>query len=272
MLLVVDVGNTNISFGLFSGASLLHTFRAETRLERSADEYAVFVAQVLSTRGVPPSQVRRAIIASVVPRLTPVLVSALRASLACEALLVNAALQTGIVLELSNPQSVGADRIVNAVAARARALTAAGATHPDAVLERGVIVVDLGTATTFDCVSPRGQFLGGAIAPGVQVSLAGLISRTAQLPLVDLLAPAHAVGRNTVECLQSGLIYGYAGLVDGLLARLKAELGFECDVIGTGGLASVIAPYTQSLQVVDPELTLRGLYILDLLNRPVAAP
>jgi type III pantothenate kinase len=267
LLLVLDAGNTNITFGLFSGPLLLHTFRAETRLERSADEYAVFVRQVLSAYPVSSGQVTRAIIASVVPRLTPTLIGAVRLSLGCEALVVNTALRLGIVLQVPNVERVGVDRVVNAVAARERALEAAGAAHPDSILERGVIVVDLGTATTFDCVSPRGEFLGGAIAPGVRVSLDGLIRRTAQLPTIDLVAPKHAIGQTTIECLQSGLVYGYAGLVDGLLGRLQAELQFDCDVIATGGLAAIIAPHTQRMRVVDPELTLRGLYLLDARNR-----
>jgi type III pantothenate kinase len=268
MLLAIDLGNTNITFGLFDGPSLLHTFRAEARRERSADEYAAFVGQILSLRGVRSADVTEVILASVVPRLTPVLVQALRSLLAREPLVVSHELKSGIVLRLPNPRQLGMDRLVNAVAVRERALRASAGSHSGSVLARGAIVIDLGTATTFDCVSPAGEFLGGVIVPGVQVSLDGLIARTAQLPNVELSAPERVLGQNTVECLQSGIMYGYASLVDGLVAKLRAELPFECDVVATGGLAVVIAPHTQSLRAVEPDLTLHGLRRLNALNQP----
>jgi type III pantothenate kinase len=268
MLLAIDLGNTNITFGVFDGTSLLHTFRVEARRERSADEYAASVAQVLSLRGVRAAQVSRVILASVVPRLTRVLVQALRSFIACEPLVVSHELNTGILLKLESPRQLGIDRLVNAVAVRERALRAAAGSHSGSVLARGVIVIDLGTATTFDCVSPSGEFLGGVIVPGVQVSLDGLIARTAQLPPVELSAPERVLGQNTVDCLRSGIMYGYASLVDGLVAKLKAELPFECDVVATGGLAVVIAPHTESLRCVEPDLTLHGLRCLNAWNQP----
>ena len=262
MLLVVDLGNTNTTFGLFSGPVLLHIFRSETRHERTADEYAVLVQQLLGLRNVPALEVEHAIIASVVPRLTEVWVAALRLAFDCEALVVGRGITTGISVRVENPDQVGADRIVNVVAARAKALADAGAQREDAELERGAIVIDFGTATTFDCLSPRGEFLGGVIVPGLRVSLDGLIARTAQLPAVELVAPPQVLGRNTSECLQSGIVYGYASLVDGLVAKLKAELAFECSVVATGGLAGLIAKHTLCIERVDPELTLRGLHVL----------
>jgi type III pantothenate kinase len=272
MLLAIDLGNTNTTFGLFSGQALLHIFRSETRHERTSDEYAVLVRQLLSLRNVPAVEVEHAIIASVVPSLTDVWVAALRTAFDCEALVVGRGVTTGIAVQVENPDQVGADRIVNVVAARATALADAEAWHDDAELERGAIVIDFGTATTFDCLSPRGEFLGGAIVPGVRVCLDGLIARTAQLPAVELVAPPQVLGRNTGECLQSGIVHGYASLVDGLVAKLKAELAFECSVVATGGLASLIAKHTVCIEHVDPELTLRGLQVLHGRNKTSRAP
>ncbi len=272
MLLAIDLGNTNTTFGLFSGQALLHIFRSETRHERTADEYAVLVRQLLSLRNVPALEVEHAIIASVVPSLTDVWVAALRLAFDCEALVVGRGITTGISVQVENPDEVGADRIVNVVAARAKALADAGAGREDSELEHGAIVIDFGTATTFDCLSPRGEFLGGAIVPGVRVCLDGLIARTAQLPSVELVAPPQVLGRNTSECLQSGIVHGYASLVDGLVAKLKAELAFECSVVATGGLASLVAKHSVCIEHVDPELTLRGLHVLHGRNKTSRAP
>jgi len=197
-----------------------------------------------------------------VPRLTSVWVAALERALDCEALVVNPSLDLGLSLALPDPEQIGADRLVNAVAAWAL-LGPVGAPR-----ERGIIAIDLGTATTFDCVSPRAEFLGGVIVPGVQVSLDGLIARAARLRRVELVAPEHVVGRTTTECLQSGVVLGYASLVDGLVNRLRRELPFACEVVATGGLASVIAPHTESPLRVVPDLTLQGLRILYARNAP----
>lgn len=258
MLLAIDIGNSNVTFGVFAGAELLRTFRAESRRERTGDECGALLAQLVSLyelRG-PWDGV---VIESVVPALTPIWERAARLVCGCDALVVHAGLDLGLDIHVERPEQVGVDRLVNVAAARARWLPESGARDAIPTLERGSIVVDLGTATTFDCVSPRGEFLGGIIAPGISSSLHGLIARAAQLRAVELAAPAQALGKNTTECLQAGLIFGHAALIDGLLERLMGELPFECDVLGTGGLAPVVAPHTRLLGSVDPELTLRGL-------------
>lgn len=249
MLLAVDIGNTNIAFGLYAGPELAQTFRCETVRARTADEYGVLLRQMMTLRGIEPSEVSAAIIASVVPPLTDVMVDAVRHAFAREALVVGPGLKTGISVLYENPRDVGADRVVNAVAAFEK-------------VGAGVIVVDFGTATTFDCISPKAEYLGGVIVPGIQVSLDGLLARAAKLSRIEIAVPPKVVGRNTTHALQSGIIHGYASLVDGLVAKLLDELGFECQVIATGGLAPLIAAHTQSLEMVDDTLTLFGLRIL----------
>lgn len=255
MLLAVDVGNTNVTCGLFVGAQLVHTFRLRSSRERTVDECAVSLHQMLALRGVAPRDVSAAIVASVVPALTDTLTRAIDAALVQGPLVVGAlGLDLGLAIACDNPAEVGADRIVNAVAALARC-------------PGGAMVVDLGTATTIDCVSPRAEFLGGVIAPGVEVGLRALVGRTAKLPAVPLTAPPAALGRNTKHAMQSGSVYGHAALVDGLLSSLQAELDFEAEVIGTGGLAPAIAPYTARVRILEPDLTLSGLRLLFEKNR-----
>lgn len=249
MLLAIDVGNTNISFGVFEGEALLHHVRSESARARTADEYAVLVRQMLALHGVAPERIDSAIIASVVPALTDTMVGLVRRAFHREALVVGPGIRTGMSILYENPREVGADRIVNAVAAFEWA-------------RAGVIVVDFGTATTFDCVTPKGEYLGGVIAPGIQISAEALFSRAARLHRVEIALPPRVVGRNPVHSMQSGIAYGYAGLVDGLCARLKRELGYPCRVIATGGLARLIAPQTESIEVVDDDLTLSGLRLL----------
>lgn len=249
MLLAIDVGNTNISFGVFEGEALLHHVRSESARARTADEYAVLVRQMLALHGVAPERIDSAIIASVVPALTDTMVGLVRRAFHREALVVGPGIRTGMSILYENPREVGADRIVNAVAAFEWA-------------RAGVIVVDFGTATTFDCVTPKGEYLGGVIAPGIQISAEALFSRAARLHRVEIALPPRVVGRNPVHSMQSGIVYGYAGLVDGLCARLKRELGYPCRVIATGGLARLIAPQTESIEEVDDDLTLSGLRLL----------
>ncbi len=249
MLLVIDVGNTNTSYGVFDGASLLHHVRSESARSRTADEYAVLVRQMLVMRGAPPEGITAAIVASVVPSLTDTMVELVRRAFGCEALVVGPGIRTGMSILYENPREVGADRIVNAVAAFEWA-------------KGGVIVVDFGTATTFDCVTPKGEYLGGVITPGVQISAEALFSRAARLHRVELALPPRVVGRNPVHSMQSGIVYGYAGLVDGLVARLKKELGYPCRVVATGGLARLIAPQTEAIEEVDDDLTLTGLRLI----------
>lgn len=249
VLLAIDIGNTNITLGLFQGSTVLHTFRCESVHSRSADEYAVLLSQMLSLWQLTRERVDAAIIASVVPPLTDTLAEATRESFDCTPLIVGPGTKTGISVRYENPYEVGADRIVNAVAAFERT-------------KAGAIVVDFGTATTFDCISPKGEYLGGVIATGIRVSLEALLGRAAKLKPVEIAAPPSVLGRNSTHSMQSGIVHGYAALVDGLVAKLKAELGFPCAVLATGGLAPLIAQHAASIEAVDPELTLQGLRIV----------
>ena len=249
MLLVIDVGNTNIVYGLFEGTSLLHQFRVESGRGRTADEYAVTLRQLLAMHDVAPGDVHSAILASVVPALTEPMIDLVKRGFGLEPLVVGPGIRTGMSILYENPREVGADRIVNAVAAFERA-------------KGGVIVVDFGTATTFDCVTPKGEYLGGVIAPGIQISADALFYRAAKLPRVEIAKPPRVVGRNTLHSMQSGIVFGYVGLVDGIVDRLKDELGYPCAVLATGGLARLIAPLSRTVQEVDDVLTLTGLRIL----------
>jgi type III pantothenate kinase len=255
MLLAIDVGNTNISYGVFDGERLIHHLRTESNHARTADEYAVIVRQMLALRGVDPAAVDSAVIASVVPPLTDTIVEFVETGFGCDPLLVGPGTKTGIRVLYEDPRLVGADRVVNAVAAHVWA-------------QGGVIVVDFGTATTFDCVTPKGDYLGGVIAPGISISAEALFARASRLQRVEIARPATVVGRNPVGSMQSGLVFGYAGLVDGLCKRLRAELDYECRVLATGGLASLIAPETESIEHVDPHLTLTGLRLIHERNVP----
>jgi len=250
MLLAIDVGNTNIGFGLIDGTRLVHQFRAETNRNRTADEYAVIVRQLLAMHSVEPSSVKAAIIASVVPALTEPMGALVKRAFGIDALVVGPGIKTGMSILYENPREVGADRIGNAVAAYER-------------FKNGLIVVDFGTATTFDCVTPKGEYMGGVIAPGIQISADALFARAAKLPRVEIARPPKVVGRNTQHSMQSGIVYGYVGLVDGLVDRLVEEMAFSpCHVIATGGLARLIAPLSRTIEEVDDELTITGLRIL----------
>lgn len=249
MLLAIDVGNTNIVYGLFDGAKLVHQFRVETSRGRTADEYAVILRQLLAMRDIEAKEVTASIVASVVPALTDPMLDLVRRAFGHEALVVGPGIRTGMAILYENPREVGADRIVNGVAAYER-------------YRSGLIVVDFGTATTFDCVSPKGEYLGGVICPGVQISADALFARAAKLPRVEIAKPPKVVGRNTQHSMQSGIVYGYVGLVDGLVDRLASEMGFPCAVVATGGLARLIAPLSRTIKDVDDDLTLTGLRIL----------
>jgi type III pantothenate kinase len=254
MLLAIDIGNTNVTFGLYEGDALGPRWRIRTIHEKMPDEYGLLLDQLFRHRGHRPEQVTGVVIASVVPPLTPVFEQACRDYLEQEPLLVDASVETGVRICYDNPQEVGADRVVDAAAVRT-------------LYSVPACVVDFGTATTFDGLSAEGDYLGGAIAPGVGISAQALFERTAKLPRVELTRPPSAIGRNTVQSIQSGLLFGYVGLVEGMVARFKTELGSETCVIATGGLAEIIARETDVIDVVDPWLTLHGLRIIYELNQ-----
>jgi type III pantothenate kinase len=257
MLLVIDVGNSNIVYGLFDGASLKHTFRVETGRSRTADEYRVVLHQLLAMNGIEAGQVTAAALASVVPSLTEPMGDLVRRTFKTDPLVVGPGIRTGMAILYENPREVGADRIVNAVAAYEKA-------------KGPVIVVDFGTATTFDCVTPKGEYLGGVIAPGIQISADALFTRAAKLPRVEIAKPPHVIGRNTIHSIQSGIVFGYVGLVDGVVGRLRGELSPDAVVIATGGLARLIAPLSSTISEADDELTLDGLRIIYERNLPHA--
>lgn len=249
MLLAVDIGNTNTVLGLYQGKVLVQHFRIESATGRTVDEYTALLLSLLQAKRVEPGSIHHGIVASVVPPLTETLVEALRESCGIEPRVVGPGIRTGMPILYENPREVGADRIVNAVAAFER-------------FHAGVIVVDFGTATTFDVVSDKGEYLGGAIAPGMQISADALFRLAAKLPRVEIVRPKHAVGRNTVASMQAGLVFGYTGLVDGMVERIRAEVPFPMRCIATGGLARLIAPESRTIEATDDWLTLEGLRIL----------
>lgn len=254
MLLAIDVGNTNIVYGLFDGPKLVHTFRVESARGRTADEYGVTLVSLLASHGVAPERVEAAILACVVPSLTEPMVRLVQRVFGRQAMIVGPGVRTGMAILIENPREVGADRIADAVAGYEK-------------VRGGVVVVDFGTSTNFDVVTPKGEYLGGVLAPGLQISADALFARAAKLPRVEIVKPPKVVGRNTVSAMQSGIVYGYVGLVDGIVERILAELGYPCSVIATGGLASLIAPLSKTIQETDAELTLTGLRILYERNR-----
>jgi type III pantothenate kinase len=258
VLLALSINNTHVVVGAYRDDDLAGSWRIRTNPPRTADEYAVLLRSFLTDVAPPPAAgeprpISDVVIGSVVPTLTPVFVELARRYLGAEAVVVGPGIKTGIRLLVENPREVGADRIANTLAAHRR-------------YGGPAIVVDMGTATTFDAISPEGDFLGGAIAPGVEISLQALTERAALLHRVDLVRPRSAVGKNTITNIQSGAVFGYVGLVEGLVGRIKAELG-PCKVIGTGGAIGVVAPETRAIDVVDQQLTLDGLRMLWALNQ-----
>jgi type III pantothenate kinase len=249
VLLALDVGNTNVVGGLYDGPRLLAQWRVSTERDRTADELHVLWRGLFAARGRSLESLTGACIASVVPSLTGSYTTLTRDLLGLKTVLVRVGIDLGLEVDTDNPPEVGADRIVNALAARERYGAPA-------------IVVDLGTGTTFDVVSAEGNYVGGAIAPGMGPAMEGLVSRAAQLFRVALQRPEHAIGRNTIACMQSGLFLGYVGLVEGLITRIQRELPAPAAVVATGGLAPLVAPETALIQHVDPDLTLEGIRLV----------
>ncbi len=249
MLLAIDIGNTNTVLGLFRGGELLHTWRLCTDRTRTADEWALAVHGVFTMAGLQTLAVDDIVIVSVVPAVLPAIESLARSHFGCAPLVVGPQTETGMPVRYDNPRDVGADRIVNAVAAYARK-------------GQSLIVIDFGTATTFDVVSAAGEYLGGAIAPGLGISAEALSRRASKLPRVEITPPPAAVATNTVHSMQAGIFFGYVGLVDGILARMFDELPEPPCVLATGGLAGLVAPYSRYVKEVAPDLTLEGLRII----------
>lgn len=254
MLLAIDIGNTNITLGLYTGEELGPRWRLATNHERMPDEYGLQLHGMLSYVGYSAKDLTGICLASVVPPLTGIIVEACRTYMGLDPLVVDAGVKTGVRIRYEDPRAVGADRIVDAAAVQRLYGTPA-------------CVVDFGTATTFDAISHEGDYLGGAIAPGIGIAAEALFKRTAKLPRVDLQRPPAAIGRNTVHAMQSGMLFGYVALVEGMVARFRMELGPQMKVIATGGLAQLIANETSVIDVIAPWLTLDGLQIIWTLNR-----
>lgn len=259
MLLAIDVGNTNIVLGVFQDLALVQSWRLATLRERTADELGVLTAQLFEHRRLDKMQVHSIVLASVVPPLTGTVIAMAQRYFGLTPLSIEPGTNTGMPILYENPAEVGADRVVNAVAAYEQYGRARG---------RPLVVVDFGTATTFDAISAKGEYLGGVICPGVQISADALFQRAARLPRIDVRKPSRVIGRTTVGSMESGLFYGYVGMVEGLVRRMRAELGGEAYCIATGGLADVIAPETTLIDTVDGDLTLQGLRIVWERNQP----
>lgn len=253
MLLVVDVGNTQTHFGAFRGTELLQHWRFATVRESTGDELGAKLANLLALRGLGFADLDGSIVSSTVPQLGGEWQQVGERYLGHEMLVVGPGMKTGMPIRYENPREIGADRLVNAVAAFDRVGDAC-------------VVVDFGTAITFDPVSAEGEYLGGVIAPGVEISMEALTERAAALPKIDLVAPRSVIGKTTVDAIRSGVVYGFAGLVDGIVRRLREEMGPETATIATGGLASAIVPSTEEIDEIDDLLTLTGLRLLHQLN------
>jgi type III pantothenate kinase len=254
MLLSIDIGNTNITLGLYRDQELVVAWRLATDHERMQDEYGLQMLGLLQHAGFNPEDVHGIALASVVPPLTGTFLKACDNYIGQQVLVVDAGVKTGVSIRYEDPKAVGADRVVDAAAVQ----------H---LYGGPACVVDFGTATTFDAISIEGDYLGGAIAPGIRIAAEALFHRTAKLPRVELAHPPSAIGRNTVHSMQSGLLFGYVGLVEGMVARFRVELGPEMKVIGTGGLAEIIAAETEVIQILAPWLTLDGLRIIWDMNQ-----
>jgi type III pantothenate kinase len=254
MLLAVDIGNTNINIGVFEGDALKATWNISTDIHREKDEYATLLLNLLNLGGINVSDISGIALCSVVPPLTVSFEKLFGQYFSLEPLVVESGVKTGVRIRTDNPREVGADRIVNTAAAH----------H----LYRGpVVVTDFGTATTFDIVSKEGDYLGGVIAPGIVTGAEALFTRAAKLPRVELASPQKVIGTNTIAAMQSGIVYGYVGLVEGIVGRLRKELGEETKVVATGGFAELIARETGAINCVNSELTLVGLRLIYQMNR-----
>ncbi len=254
MLLVIDVGNTNTVLGIYEGERLVDSWRIWTERDRTSDEYGILMRNLFSSRAIPLEKIEAVSISCVVPPMLNMLLELCEKYFHVEPLVVDVGIQLGIPILTDTPAEVGADRIVNAVAAYHK-------------YRKSLIVVDFGTATTFDYISPQGEYMGGAIAPGLGIASEALFIRASKLPRVELKRPRRVVGKNTVQSMQAGIVFGYVGLTDEIVLRMKDEVKTDPRVIATGGLAPLIASESKTIEEVDEFLTLEGLRLLYELNR-----
>jgi type III pantothenate kinase len=254
MLLAVDVGNTQTHFGAYDGERLLQHWRFATVRSSTADELGAALSNLLELRGCSFEQLEGSIVSSTVPQLEPEWTEMARRYLGHEMLVVGPGTRTGMAIRYDNPREIGADRLVNAVALRER-------------FDGLAVCVDFGTATTFDVVSREAEYLGGSLMTGIEISLEALSERGARLPKIDLAPPRSVIGKNTIDAIRSGVVFGYAGAIDAILRRIYDELGERGDVVATGGLAGLVVPYSEEIDEIDQELTLTGLRLLYERNR-----
>ena len=254
MLLAIDIGNTDITVGVFEGEELRATWHVATGIHRMADEYAALLLNLLHHQNLKIADIKEITLCSVVPPLISTFEELFQRYFHLSPLVVGAGVKTGVRIRMDNPREVGADRIVNAAAAH----------H---LYGGPVIITDLGTATTFDTVSKEGDYLGGVIAPGIDTAAEALFMRAAMLPRVELARPERIIGTNTTSAMQSGLIFGYVGLVEGIVARIQRELKEKAKVVATGGYAELIAKETDAIDIVNPDITLIGLRLIHQMNK-----
>ena len=254
MLLAVDIGNTNITYGVFDGDKLRTTWRMSTVVNHMADEYAALLLNLMSHQGLDASDIKEVSMCCVVPPILTTFQELIQRYFHTSPLVVGPGIKTGVRIRMDNPREVGTDRIVNTAAAH----------H---LYTGAVIIVDVGTATTFDTVSKEGDYLGGAIAPGIVTAAEALFTRASALPRVELVPPEHAIGTSTITAMQSGIVFGYVGLIEGIVSRIQKELDEKATVVATGGYAQLLAKETAVIDVITPDITLIGLRLIYLMNQ-----
>jgi type III pantothenate kinase len=254
MLLAIDIGNTNVTLGVFEKEKLRHTWRMATERNKMPDEYAIFLLNAFNNKGLKPADINGTVMCSTVPSLVVIFTEMLQSYFKAKPMVVGPGIKTGVRIRFDNPREVGPDRIANAAAAH----------H----LYKGpVIVVDVGTATTFDIVTGEGDYIGGVIAPGIANAAEALFTRTAALPRIELVAPKQTIGPNTISAMQSGIVFGYVGLIEGITERIQRELKKRAMVVATGGYAYIITPETTIFDTVNPDITLIGLRLIYEMNQ-----